>query len=188
VLGERPTRRLITRHADDTPIAPSSDLATGLQKSRLLSGTAASSGKGFHMIVSRLTAATGVAVATIALCVAAAPADGSASGPASASMSAHRQPTITAHPSDRTPHVGQEFVVRGVYDGPGRRAHDVKIQTFRNDRWLNLTGARVTTRADGSYRVRVILDLRGVRDLRAVGIAGPDHRNSYARFVVEVLP
>ena len=47
--------------------------------------------------------------------------------------------------------------------------------------------ARVTTRIDGSYRVRVVLNVRGVRDLRAVGIAGDGHRNSYARFVVEVF-
>jgi hypothetical protein len=83
--------------------------------------------------------------------------------------------------------VGEEFAVRGVYDGPGPRAHDVKIQTFRNDRWLDLDGARVTTRSDGSYRVRVVLSIRGVRDLRAVGIAGDGRANSYKHFVVEVL-
>jgi hypothetical protein len=98
----------------------------------------------------------------------------------------HRSP-ITAHPSEHTPRVGEQFAVRGVYDGPGPRAHDVKIQTFRNDEWLNLDGARVTARSDGSYRVRVILRIRGVRDLRAVGIAGNARPNSYARFVVEVL-
>jgi hypothetical protein len=121
-------------------------------------------------------AATAMAVATMAGPVASASA-----------RAAARAPSITAHPSNDTPHVGEEFVVRGVYDGPGTGVHDVKIQTFRNDRWLNLDGARVTTRSDGSYRVRVILSIRGVRDLRAVGIAGDDHRNSYARFVVEVL-
>jgi hypothetical protein len=98
----------------------------------------------------------------------------------------HHRPPITAHPSDDTPRAGQAFFVHGVYDGPGRRAHDVKIQTFRNDKWLTLDGARVTARADGSYRVRVILNIRGVRDLRAVGIAGGDRPNSYKRFVVEV--
>jgi hypothetical protein len=108
---------------------------------------------------------------------------------ADASATAARAPSsITAHASDDTPHVGEEFVVRGVYDGPGAAAHDVKIQTFRNDRWLNIDGARLTTRSDGSYRVRLVLNIRGVRDLRAVGIAGDDHRNAYARFVVEVFP
>jgi hypothetical protein len=107
-------------------------------------------------------------------------------GRATSHPAAHRPP-ITAHPSDNTPRVGEEFAVRGVYDGPGPRAHDVKIQTFRNDRWLDLDGARVTTRADGSYRVRVILNIRGVCDLRAVGIAGDGRGNSYARFVVEVF-
>jgi hypothetical protein len=104
-----------------------------------------------------------------------------------ASAAAAARPSITAHPSNDTPQVGEQFVVRGEYDGPGRGVHDVKIQTVRDDHWLNLDGARVTTRSDGSYRVRLVLDVRGVRDLRAVGIAGDGHRNSYARFVVEVF-
>jgi hypothetical protein len=97
-----------------------------------------------------------------------------------------RRALITAHGSDHTPRIGQQFVVRGLYDGPGRRRHEVKIQTYRHLRWLDLKGARVTTRADDSYRVRVVLHIRGVRDLRAVGMAGPGRPNSYARFVVEV--
>jgi hypothetical protein len=119
--------------------------------------------------------------------VAAVATAGLAADAADAAASAAAKPSITAHASNDTPHVGEQFVVRGVYDGPGRGVHDVKIQTFRNDEWLDLDGARVTTRADGSYRVRVVLEIRGVRDLRAVGIAGDSHRNSCARFVVEVL-
>jgi hypothetical protein len=105
----------------------------------------------------------------------------------SANSAVERRPPITAHPSDHTPRVGEEFAVRGMYDGPGPRAHDVKVQTFRDNRWLDLDGARVTTRSDGSYRVRVVLNIRGVRDLRAVGIAGGGRPNSYKRFVVEVF-
>jgi hypothetical protein len=133
------------------------------------------------------------AAAVGAVSLAAAASVGLGAGPSAADRAglAHHAhyatASITAHPSDDTPQVGQQFVVRGVYDGPGARAHDVKIQTFRNDQWLNLDGARVATRSDGSYRVRVILNIRGVRDLRAVGIAGDGHKNSYARFVVEVF-
>ena len=73
----------------------------------------------------------------------------------SAKSAAERRPPITAHPSDHTPRVGAEFAVRGIYDGPGPRAHDVKVQTFRDNRWLDLDGARVTTRSDGDVEVRV---------------------------------
>jgi hypothetical protein len=128
----------------------------------------------------RLAVAACAAATTVAL--------GLMAPPAQASVAATHRPPITAHSSDDTPQVGEEFVVRGVYDGPGRRAHDVKIQTLRKDQWINLDGARVTARSDGSYRVRVILNVRGVRDLRAVGIAGHGRPNSYARFVVEVFP
>jgi hypothetical protein len=132
----------------------------------------------------RHRAAVGAA-AFVAFALVGLPADASGAGK-HGEHSQHRPP-ITARPSDHTPRVGEQFVVRGVYDGPGRRAHAVKIQTFRNDEWLNIDGARVTTRSDGSYRLRVILNIRGVRDLRAVGIAGSGRPNSYARLVVEVL-
>jgi hypothetical protein len=121
------------------------------------------------------------------ICAAAAVSAVAAASYAPASPAAARPAPINARPSDHTPHVGEQFVVRGAYDPPGRRAHEVKIQTLRDDRWRDLDGTRVWTRADGSYRVRVVLFLRGVRDLRAVGIAGGGRRNSYARLVVQVL-
>jgi hypothetical protein len=138
------------------------------------------------MIPTRHAAAVCAAVAlAIASAVGASAAAASRSG--ERGQHGERRAQITAHPSKHTPRVGEQFVVRGVYDGPGPRAHEVKIQTFRDNEWLNLDGARVTTRSDGSYRVRVILRIRGVRDLRAVGIAGNGRPNSYARLVVEVL-
>jgi hypothetical protein len=128
------------------------------------------------------------ALATRVSAIAAVASVAAAVGVAGAAPAAlEKRSPITARPSDDTPRVGQEFFVRGVYDGPGPRAHDVKIQTFRNNRWLDLDGARVTTRSDDSYRVRIVLTIRGVRDLRAVGIAGGGRPNSYARFVVEVF-
>jgi hypothetical protein len=136
------------------------------------------------MYPSRHAAVVGAA---IAVAFASASLAGGASAAGQPSERGEHPPPITAHPSEHTPRVGEQFAVRGVYDGPGPRAHDVKIQTFRDDEWLNLDGARVTARSDGSYRVRVILRIRGVRDLRAVGIAGKGRPNSYARFVVEVL-
>src|SRR4051812_41546503 len=101
----------------------------------------------------RHAAAVGAAVAlAMASAIGASAVGASAAG----EPGEHRAP-ITAHPSEHTPRVGEQFVVRGIYDGPGPRGHDVKIQAFRDNEWLNLDGARVTARSDGSYRVRVIL-------------------------------
>lgn len=101
----------------------------------------------------------------------------------------HGESSITARVSNPTPAAGEEFVVRGnyVFEGLPAGGHAVKVQTYRDQRWINIEGARVTAQADGDYRVRVVLFIRGVRDLRVVGISGtPDHPNSHHRFVVEV--
>lgn len=96
--------------------------------------------------------------------------------------------TISVRVSDYTPKSGQVFVVRGRYthDGSVAAGHTVRLQTYGQGRWANITGARVTTRSDGTYRLRVILSARGVRDLRMVGLAGDGHRNTFHRFVVQV--
>jgi hypothetical protein len=94
--------------------------------------------------------------------------------------------SITAHPSDPTPQLGGEFVIRGQYLDHGGSAvdHAVKVQTYRKGEWLNIAGAKVATDSEGRYRVRVVLFVRGVRDLRVVGIGDGDR--TYHRLVVEV--
>jgi hypothetical protein len=95
---------------------------------------------------------------------------------------------ITAHASDYTPTAGQVFIVRGRYlhDGSVAAGHTVRLQTYAGGGWISIAGARVKANADGTYRLRVILFVRGVRDLRVMGRAGDGHRNSFHRFVVEV--
>lgn len=129
----------------------------------------------------RTTAVLGaVATATTAFALATgAPAD-AADRPAS---------RTTVHTSDATPQSGQQFVLDGRLTN---RAGDplsgvVRVQTLRDGAWTNLTGARVSTGSDGTYRVRVVLSQRGERDLRVVGDpAGDRIRSSRARIDVTV--
>ena len=132
------------------------------------------------MLTHRLTRLARAAVAAITLlAVVSAPAEAQRHGASS----------VTARVPNPTPAVGEEFIVRGRYllDGAPAAGHDVKVQTYRNRHWLDLDGARVAVRSDGRYRVRVILFVRGVRDLRVVGLAGPGYPNSFDRIVVEVV-
>jgi hypothetical protein len=108
--------------------------------------------------------------------------------PAAATPLTHGGSRITAHASDVTPDAGEQFVIRGRYtlEGATGAGHVVKVQTYRRGEWLDIDGARVTAGAEGRYRVRVILSIRGVRDLRVVGVSGGRQHNSYHRLVVEV--
>jgi len=95
---------------------------------------------------------------------------------------------ITAHPSDTTVDSGEQFVVRGRFtlDGHAVGNRTVKIQTLLRGSWQPITGARVQTNSDGTYRVRVILFTDGDRTLRAVGESPGRIRNAYKRFYVHV--
>lgn len=106
----------------------------------------------------------------------------------SASAIAPAGSKITVRISDPTPASGQTMVLRGRYllAGSPAAGHKVKVQTYRNGGYDTISGATVLTRSDGRYRVRLVLQARGVRDLRAVGVAGGHRENSYHRFVVEV--
>jgi hypothetical protein len=96
--------------------------------------------------------------------------------------------SVTAHASDDTPGSGETFIVHGryIHDSVPAADHAVKIQTYRNGGWEDIDGVRVRANDSGKYRLRVILFTVGVRDLRAVGIAGDGLHNSYDRFEVQV--
>lgn len=123
----------------------------------------------------------GALVATTAACLATVPGPAQAAAPTGSS--------ITVRVSDHTPDAGQAFVLRGRYRHHGAVAagHTVRVQTYADGRWSNIVGARVQTRADGTYRLRLILEVHGVRDLRVKGVAGGAERASFRRFVVQVL-
>jgi len=124
-----------------------------------------------------LVAAIAAASALLLSIVAAAPAASARGG----------ESRITVRADDYTPQRGETFVIRGRYQHDGRpaRGHKVRLQTYRQG-WHNLAGAVVTTDSDGRYRMRVILFVHGVRDLRVMGVSTDAHRNSFHRFVVEV--
>lgn len=96
--------------------------------------------------------------------------------------------SITAHVTDSTPASGQTFRVFGRFmiNGEPAEGHLVKIQELRNNTWLPLKGARLPANSEGRYRMRLILTLKGVNLLRAVGVTGDGHRNAFRRFSVTV--
>lgn len=67
---------------------------------------------------------------------------------------------------------GEQFIVHGkIRLGYGQDQipappSTVRVQTKRNGSWHNLRGARVTSKENGRYRVRVILQMPGKRRLR----------------------
>jgi hypothetical protein len=95
---------------------------------------------------------------------------------------------ITVKVSDSTPASGQQFIVRGKLTMGGLPADDhvVKVQSKLSGRWQQISGARMTTDADGRYRLRLILQTTGKRELRVLGIGEGDEPNEAQRFVVRV--
>jgi hypothetical protein len=96
---------------------------------------------------------------------------------------------ITAHPTKTTVDSGEQFRVHGLFTINSAPAVNktVKIQSQTADGWKNITGAHVSTGSDGRYSVRLVLSLKGKRDLRAVGITpSPSVPNPKAPFTVTV--
>lgn len=116
-------------------------------------------------------------------------------GTANAAIDA-RATRMTAHSSDDTPLSGQQFVLRGrmtSVNGPVSGA-TVRVQSLRNGAhpkrdtaWEAVPGAVVTTNDMGQYRVRMVLNRTGERDLRVIGNpAGTRLRNGGAATIVWV--
>ncbi|MGH3507002.1 MAG: hypothetical protein ACRDO2_07335 [Nocardioidaceae bacterium] len=95
---------------------------------------------------------------------------------------------ITVRVSDETPASGQQFIARGKLTMGGLPAEDhvVKVQTYRDGAWEQITGARVLTNDEGKYRVRLILSMKGKRLLRVVGVGQGDEPTERQRFTVRV--
>lgn len=92
--------------------------------------------------------------------------------PTTAVAAEARNSTITVRASDhREVDPGEQFVLRGRMSSQGHavRGATVRVQAFRDGGWEPLSGAVVQTGSDGRYRVRVVLQSGGDRDLRVVG-------------------
>ncbi|MDN5853156.1 MAG: hypothetical protein L0K86_09980 [Actinomycetia bacterium] len=100
-------------------------------------------------------------------------------------------PNASIHASDYRVSSGEQFVVRGRITlgyGPDKMAappSDVRLQTKRNGSWHLLRGARVTSRDNGRYRVRVVLQMPGKRRLR-VNVKTPGFRKWVKSRVMKV--
>lgn len=133
--------------------------------------------------MNRRRIAGGVAACALVTGVVATATTAQAAGSAPASSA-----SITAKTSDATPASGQQFVVTGKVTGEkgplGGRS--VAVQSLRDGKWTQLTGAVVTTRSDGTYRVRVILSAKGLRTMRVLADAPGRSLDAAKRFTVTV--
>ncbi len=99
------------------------------------------------------------------------------------------QAVISAHVSDATPASGQAFHVSGMFTEGGKPAGEevVKVQAKQpNGTWKNLPGARELTSSKGTYDLEVILNAKGSRDLRVVGVGLDTLPNALQTFAVKV--
>jgi hypothetical protein len=103
--------------------------------------------------------------------------------------SAGPQAKITAQVSDKTPASGKAFTVSGKFTIGGQAAGEevVKVQAKQpNGTWKVLPGAKELTTSKGAYNIEVILNAKGQRDLRAVGVGLDTLPNGYRAFGVNV--
>ena len=87
----------------------------------------------------------------------------------------------------RTAESGESFRISGVWIQAGTPAagRTVRVQTKRDGRWQRLRGATVTTRANGEFGMRLVLQQQGSRILRVAGV-NPERPHVFDRFVVRV--
>jgi hypothetical protein len=99
-----------------------------------------------------------------------------------------RQAHITARASEDVVAPGETVVLRGKLTRGARPAagHRVKVQTGYVGHWETLRGARVRTDGQGRYRVRVVMHVTGVRDLRVVGMVPGPADEAFARVTLMV--
>ena len=81
---------------------------------------------------------------------------------------------ISVQTSDRTPASGQTFRLSGAVTAHGHRVPaTVRVKTWRHGQWVQLPGAVVRTDRAKRYHVRIILQMKGQRQLRVVGDPRP---------------
>ncbi|SDK79884.1 hypothetical protein [Streptomyces indicus] len=95
--------------------------------------------------------------------------DGPAGCPAGDSGQA---PTLTVHTATRSVTAQEEFRVRGQAESfPA--GTEVTLQQRQKKGWVSLP-AKVHTRSDGTYSMRVKLGMKGHNDLRVIACAAPE--------------
>jgi hypothetical protein len=112
----------------------------------------------------------------------------SESANAATTASSSSKAAISAKVSDPTPAAGQTFTVSGhlTENGVAASGHVVKVQALTHGSWTQLTGAKMSTNSSGNYTMRLVLDTKGTRDLRVVGVGVGSQPNARDLFSVVV--
>jgi hypothetical protein len=116
------------------------------------------------MNTARRAVATAGTLAVAATLVAAAPAQSTTTTPSKVSVST----------TDSTPASGQTFRLSGAVRSEGHKVPaTIRVKTFSNGHWVQLHGAVMQTNRDNTYRMRIILQMKGERLLRVVADPTP---------------
>jgi hypothetical protein len=93
---------------------------------------------------------------------------------------------VTVHASDYEVRAAEQFRLRGILKSEGQPVEDatVRVKTYRNGEWHRLRGAVVRTNEEGRYRVRIVLQMKGQRQLRVVAKPKGDHIRTARRDTV----
>jgi hypothetical protein len=129
----------------------------------------------------RRTAVAAATAATAASLLVAAPAVAEEPAPS----------RVTAIPSKFQVDPGEQFVIRGrmLSEGKPVVGAPVRVRTWSDGRFVNIKGARVTTNAEGRYRVRIVLFRKGDRLLKVVANpAGDDIDTARRNVLMQVGP
>ena len=77
---------------------------------------------------------------------------------------------VTVHSTDYTPASGETFRLYGAVWSEGVAVPSViRVKTYMKGEWVQLKGAVMHTNRDNGYQMRVILQMKGERQLRVVG-------------------
>lgn len=95
---------------------------------------------------------------------------------------------VTVRSTDYTPASGETFRLYGAVWSEGVKVPaTIRVKTFRDDHWVQLKGAVMDTNRDNQYRIRIILKMKGERQLRVIGDpADPDIRTARKTISVTV--
>ena len=78
--------------------------------------------------------------------------------------------TVTVRSTDYTPAAGQTFRLFGAVWSKGEKVPaTIRVKTLFKGEWVQLKGAVMSTNRDNTYRMRIILRLKGQQQLRVVG-------------------
>lgn len=78
--------------------------------------------------------------------------------------------SVTVAASDSTPGSGETFRLHGAVWSAGERVPAmIRVKTYRNGEWVNVKGAVMATNNDDRYTIRIVLKMKGERQLRVIG-------------------